>query len=188
MSTILQTFGAVSQNGCIEIDGRGFVNASRICSSRGKTWSAYQQNAGSQAFIVELCASLGETKGGLVVQNPHADNRGRCTWVHPRLAEHVVHWVSLGKQTEVATRGLVYATTSPLFDGVKIGQWSGALSRLQSRYRTSYGRDTVVVTASVDDIHSTEDLLLTLFRPFSLGGELFDKACWGAVTQMIEKM
>ena len=186
--TIVQDFDVDFQNSCTEVDERGFVNASRLCSQRGKTWSGYQRNASSRACMLKLCATLGVSKDGLIVQNANANNAGRCTWVHPRLAEHLVHWLSLGKKTEHATCGLVYATTSPLFDGVKIGQWSGVLSKLLSRYRTSYGRDTMIVAAMVEDINSTEILLLTLFRPFSLGGELFDKACWGAVTQMLETM
>ncbi|RYE16209.1 MAG: hypothetical protein EOP45_17900 [Sphingobacteriaceae bacterium] len=77
--------------------------------------------------------------------------------------------------------GLIYAVTSPILNAVKIGQWSGSVDQLRSRYRTYYGHSCHIVYQKVADRRICEIQTFQQFSSFNLrsvdvkNGELFDK-------------
>ena len=168
----------------------GMIDATLMCKSSGKRWSHYYENACTKAFIAELVTpsdgSLGVPLARLIRQNRRGLVDTRRTLVHPRLAADLRHW--LARSARKAIEQYVYAATSDILDGVKIGLWNGTPSRLLTRYRTVYGASVRVVFAPVVDSAECEASLLCLFRPWNLSGELFDKACCGVVWQTIERL
>ena len=93
----------------------------------------------------------------------------------------------LDKPLEPAVdRGVVYAATSPLLQGVKIGFWTGSLQVLRSRYEMYYGRDLELRTWACATCRAVERQLLAEFAAYSLGGELLDKACMPDLVQLLD--
>ena len=70
---------------------------------------------------------------------------------------------------------LIYLTTSPLIDYVKIGAWKNAVKILRSRYATYYGTDTVVTVFRCDDRFATEGHLKQALQFYHIGGELYSR-------------
>jgi Leucine-rich repeat (LRR) protein len=71
-------------------------------------------------------------------------------------------------------RGIVYMMTSPIVLAVEIGRWGGSLSRLWSRYQTSYGLDLEYETAESKDNGTLEKLVHEKLE--DMGFRLYPKA------------
>lgn len=71
----------------------------------------------------------------------------------------------------------MYLVTSPLISVVKVGVWSGSVSKLMSRYRVYYGKNLLihVYNAGADDTNVIERNFIVKFQDKCKGGELFDK-------------
>jgi hypothetical protein len=76
---------------------------------------------------------------------------------------------------DVDRSGMIYVVTSPIFNAVKIGLWSGHIKGLESRYRMAYGQDIQMVTKNVRDVVTAEKDIHKHFDDKCLSGELFDK-------------
>lgn len=72
----------------------GYVNATAICKSVGKTLSHYLENKTTQDFLNELSMSLGIPRDLLVQKIMHGRNELRGTWVHPQIALNLGQWAS----------------------------------------------------------------------------------------------
>ena len=76
----------------------GFICATKMCHSAGKTWSNYYQLTSTHEFIQSLANSLGplaNTSGNQLVDtivNGPLSMHG--AWVHPQLAIHLAAWCS----------------------------------------------------------------------------------------------
>ena len=163
-----------------------FVNASAMCAAHGKSWSDYRRSASTRGLFAELAVQLGITEESLTHQNKRANRHSRQTWVHRRVAADLQHWIS--KTTRKPCDQYVYAVTSDIFDGVKVGMWSGAPSRLISRYKTVYGATVRVVFAATSNAAECEATLHCLFQPWNLSGELYENTCCEMVWRTIEQM
>ena len=170
----------------ILVDERDYFDATVMCNSAGKRWTHYWSTAQTQAFVVELLATIECTAKGLAQHRHKQANGARHTWVHPQIAQHLQQWLNVPRRTQ-QMGGWVYAATSPHVM-VKIGKWQGSLEGLRTRYLTPYGPELQLVVAAVQDMSGCEDALHCIFNPFALGGELFDKSCWTAVTSMLKDM
>jgi hypothetical protein len=73
------------------------------------------------------------------------------------------------------TRGMIYVVTSPLFNAVKIGLWSGVYNRLYSRYSAIYGRTVIISTVNVNNVRESEKQIHKHFKKYNIQGELFIK-------------
>ncbi len=93
----------------------------------------------------------------------------------------------LDKPLEPAVdHGVIYAATSPLLQGVKIGFWTGSTQALRSRYEMYYGRELELRTWASAQCRAVERQLLEEFAAHSLGGELLDKACMPDLVQFLD--
>jgi hypothetical protein len=53
-------------------------------------------------------------------------------------------------------RGVLYAVTSNLLGGIKVGLWRGTHTKLLSRYRSQYGADLEMITCPSENVHVAE--------------------------------
>ena len=87
----------------------GYISATKMCQSAGKTMSDYMRLQGTNEFLEQLADSLRCPKSNLTNRREtgHVEDRG--TWVHPRLAIHLASWCSPSfavKVTELVLRYL----------------------------------------------------------------------------------
>jgi hypothetical protein len=95
-------------------------------------------------------------------------------WLHGIVTKNHTHQYIL-KNPIINKSGMIYIVTSPLFNAVKIGLWSGYLKGLESRYRMAYGQDIQIVTKNVDDVYTAEKHIHKKFIDKCISGELFLK-------------
>lgn len=75
----------------------GYINATAMCRAVGKEWSRYRATEGAKAFFKALALDLALTEAQLALTmlgTPGGDARNQGTWVHPRVAIHLAHWLS----------------------------------------------------------------------------------------------
>jgi hypothetical protein len=73
------------------------------------------------------------------------------------------------------TSGLIYVVTSPLFNAIKIGLWSGVYRTLFSRYCAIYGRSIVIQTVNVNDVRTSEKQIHKYFKKVQYSRRTFSK-------------
>jgi hypothetical protein len=71
--------------------------------------------------------------------------------------------------------GFVYMATSPLFNAVKIGMWTGTYERLKGRYLVYYGQHLDLKAIPTRDCRKLEVLAHLKLRNFKISGELYRK-------------
>lgn len=156
----------------VEVRPDGFINATRMCTTGGKAWNAYERNQKTKDFLEELSMEL-KIPVAQLIDSKRGGNDHQGTWVHPRVHEHLAHWCSYKRKRTVS--GYVYAATSNILDAVKIGMWRGSVDKLKSRYATPYGPELEVFAVFVKDCAASESSLHRRFDRYNLGGELFAK-------------
>lgn len=177
----------------VAINENGLVNATQMCRSSGKRWPDYWRAMDAKAFVGALLEDLNRDTGArkhlgdLVLQDGRGNNTERDTWVHPKIAEHLQQWVARAKR-RVAVEGFVYIATSPLLPVIKVGMWTGAECTLWSRYLTYYGPELTIDSILIANPADVETSLHAILNPFALGGELFDKRCYGLARDILQKM
>lgn len=77
----------------VQLDGEGYVNATRLCTSAGKSWAGYARNDASDKYPKALARSLQICTDQLIKQVVTGHNDSRGTWVHKRVAIHLAQWI-----------------------------------------------------------------------------------------------
>lgn len=81
---------------------------------------------------------------------------------------------------------MIYTATSPHQSFFKVGSWTGPLAALEAKHKTYYGPEAQLRTWPCNECRVVEQDLLAEFAQFSKGGKLLDKACLGAVTELLD--
>lgn len=71
---------------------------------------------------------------------------------------------------------LVYLVTSNIVDGIKVGMWSNSANKLLSRYKTYFGKNTVLHYFICPNARSIETAFMQHFKDHKISNELFDKS------------
>ncbi|WP_404765150.1 KilA-N domain-containing protein [Proteus terrae] len=72
----------------------GYINATALCQSVGKTFSNYKASKQSIEFINELTKQSDLTETQLIHSIVGGNAKLQGTWVHPQLAIHLAQWLS----------------------------------------------------------------------------------------------
>ena len=98
----------------------------------------------------------------------------RATWVHPALARWLIRrWRALKKPSKAS--GIVYLVTSPVYNAVKAGKWTGTPESLFRRYRTVLTGYVSITFVRVEDCAQTEREFKDTFKDCVLDSEVFKK-------------
>lgn len=72
----------------------GYINATALCQSVGKTFSHYKASRQAIEFIEELSKQSGLTEAQLIHSIVGGNAKLQGTWVHPQLAINLAQWLS----------------------------------------------------------------------------------------------
>lgn len=73
----------------------GYINATELCKSAGKTWSNYIRNKTTDEYMGRLESDLQIRRTDLIQENyTNNMNADRSTWVHQDVALHLATWLS----------------------------------------------------------------------------------------------
>lgn len=128
----------------VELDNQGYANATRMCTSSGKSWSNYRKTQNTEKFLTALatmldlkidgCPPIGRDLvanvrdpstvprySSILVQVTNGPNEARGTWVHQKVAIHLAQWISPVFQVWVTdlvekfVQGQLMPTSKPIF-------------------------------------------------------------------------
>lgn len=71
----------------------GYINASRMCSSAGKSFGDYSRLKQSETFFQAMAGEMQICMSDLVQINRN-DNNDKSTWIHKKVALHLASWLS----------------------------------------------------------------------------------------------
>ena len=77
-----------------------------------------------------------------------------------------------------SSRGLLYAVTSNLLNGIKVGFWRGSHTRLLGRYSGQYGTDLEMITFPTENVDIAEREAFEEMEHMHLCNELYRKNKW----------
>ncbi|MFV8759316.1 KilA-N domain-containing protein [Yersinia enterocolitica] len=80
----------------------GYINATALCQSVGKTFSAYKSTKMASEFIAEMTNQTGLTEAQLIHSIVGGNSKLQGTWVHPQLAINLAQWLSAKFAVKVA--------------------------------------------------------------------------------------
>lgn len=141
-----------------------------LCPGRGATkFKTATMDIFTRAFGADLALAreIEDRRTWIVERGMQVDN------VHTQIDDATIEPPSNVGPIE----GMVYIATSPCVGCLKVGYWTGTIAALETRYRTYYGRDTLVHTWPCQDCRAVEKWLIQEFSEWSMGGELLDKEC-----------
>ncbi|EPJ3718126.1 MULTISPECIES: KilA-N domain-containing protein [Klebsiella] len=95
----------------------GYINATALCQSVGKTFSGYKATKLASDFITEMTNQTGLSEAQLIHSIVGGNPKLQGTWVHPQLAINLAQWLS------------------PKF-AVKVSQWVYEWSQGQVKFAT----------------------------------------------------
>lgn len=95
----------------------GYINATALCQSVGKTFSGYKSTKLASDFIAEMTNQTGLSEAQLIHSIVGGNPKLQGTWVHPQLAINLAQWLS------------------PKF-AVKVAQWVYEWSQGQVKFAT----------------------------------------------------
>jgi phage antirepressor YoqD-like protein len=73
----------------------GYIFATAMCKAAGKRWAKYAENAQTKEFLEALSLEVRIRTSKLVVKyQGRGDIVLQGTWVHPKVAIHLAHWLS----------------------------------------------------------------------------------------------
>ena len=72
----------------------GYISATALCKSVGKSYSNYKALKATDAFILELTHQTGLLEQQLIHTVSGGDARSQGTWVHPFIAVNLAQWLS----------------------------------------------------------------------------------------------
>lgn len=94
--------GKLGQLEVIMMKSNGYVNITKICTSAGKNFSHWKENASSKKLLKEVSKSVnphivkpvGEKYAHLMILDNKSKASLKGTYVHPKLAIHIAGWCS----------------------------------------------------------------------------------------------
>jgi len=182
----------------------GYVNATKLCQTTGKSWKHYYQPVKTKTFLKALSECTRLSLNVLVV---NGKNRFQHTWIHPDVAIHLAQWLSphvavavvemvrrfaaehpdkvihqitdaLEKTVDASccqVKGFVYILQTELVPSrVKIGFSTQTLPALRDRYRTSFPDKTTILAFPVSNAAEAEADVHSFFDDCRQAGEWFD--------------
>ena len=81
----------------------GYICATKLCQSAGKTWGHYYSLDGTKAFIEALSKLIGTPSPFLIIKIQTGPLKNRGTFVHPTIATHLATWISPSFAARVTT-------------------------------------------------------------------------------------
>lgn len=81
----------------------GYINATALCKSVGKSYSDYRQLQSTNHFLNELKAQTGLSEQQLIQQRIGGEPSLQGSWVHPYLAINLAQWLSPAFAVKVST-------------------------------------------------------------------------------------
>lgn len=78
----------------------GYINATEMCRAAGKLIGHWNENKRTDSFLTDLSEDVGISVTKLVKIEKHG--MGNITWVHPRVALEIAHWMSTKFAVKVA--------------------------------------------------------------------------------------
>lgn len=88
-----------------------YVNATAMCQSVNKRMHDYLRMEHTKKFLHHLASDVGTTIDQLVQTKKGGIPAEQGTWVHPRVATHLAHWIS-SKFAERVTKWIEHAKTA----------------------------------------------------------------------------
>lgn len=152
----------------------GFINATKLCKDHGKRFGNWYQLDSSQRFLQQVDVSSKEVQIDQVEICTTGENDARGTWVHPRVAVQIVNWIGLGR-CKRSLIGVVYLAAPSDWNRVKIGMWTGDLSRLRSRYATFYGEDLELICWECGNALELETAVHQALADYHISREIFHR-------------